>query len=563
MVDCMRRALLAVASALVASLTLSVPVPAHAATPDLRVFMVSDSVGLGAKTAMPKAFPAGWQVTVTGKPALFVEQLVSQYVTYQPTSVIGDHAIVAGGYNYPYWDPARFDRSIDLMISELLRKGAKRVFWVTLREVKPQYITASAWQQVQPYYWYFPRVNQHLRDALARHPQLSLIDWASIADRSGLTYDAIHLNTTGATEYSALAAATVLSGATRRPAGTVSEIVVPGVDDGNGGTVAPLAVALQTTVVNPRTSGFVSAYPCDVPRPAVAMLNFQPALTTGAQTVVAPSADGRICVYQSAAAHVVVDLAGTFDATAAVSMPPPSRALDSRNSPLPPVSQPFVVRPAEHGVAADAAAVLLGVTTIGGFTAGDVFVHPCAQGPGAAPTRTTAPGVPLNNLVVVAADAAGEVCIRVTQPSHVIVDVLGSFAAGSDIHPLAPQRIFDTRFLSAGLQPAGTVLALQIGHIRVDPSATAVIVTAGSTFSATRGFVTPYPCDAPRPNTAMLTTLPNRAAASSGFAGLSATGLGCFYLHSAMHLTLDLSGWTGAGFVRTAPRRLLDTRVQS
>lgn len=561
MVDSVRRALLVMAASLAISLAEPTPAPAQAATADQRVFMVSDSVGLGAKTAMPKAFPAGWQVTVTGKPALFVEQLVSQYVTYQSTSLFGDHAIVAGGYNYPYWDPARFDRSIDLMVSELLRKGTKRIFWVTLREVKPQYITASAWQGVQPYYWYFPRVNQHLRDALVRHPQLSLIDWASIADRSGLTYDAIHLNTTGAAEYSTLAAGTVLSASTRRPAGTVSEITVPGIDDGAGGSVVPSAVAVQATVVNPRTPGFLAAYPCDAPRPAVATLNFQAAQTVGTQTVVAPSADGRICVYQSTAAHVVVDLAGTFDTTAAVSMPMPSRALDSRTASLPPVSQPFVVRPAEHGIAGDASAVILGVTTIGGFVAGDVFVFPCAQGPGTAPNRTTVPGVPLNNLVVLPADAAGEVCIKVTQPSQVIVDVLGSFSAGSDIHPLASQRIFDTRSLSAGLQPAGTVLSLQIGSALVDPSATAVIVTAGSTFSATRGFVTSYQCDVPRPRTALLNTLPNRAASTSGFVGLSATGAGCFYLHSAMHLAVDLTGWTGSGFLRTPPVRLLDTRL--
>jgi hypothetical protein len=55
-------------------------------------------------------------------------------------------------------------------------KGARHVIWVTLREVKPQYVSASAWQQIQPYYWYFPEVNAHLRAALARHPQLTLAD---------------------------------------------------------------------------------------------------------------------------------------------------------------------------------------------------------------------------------------------------------------------------------------------------------------------------------------------------------------------------------------------------
>ena len=81
------------------------------------------------------------------------------------------------------------------MVATLLEAGVKHVFWVTLREVKPQYISPAAWRQIQPYYWYFPTVNDHLERALARHPNLSLIDWAAVADQPGLTYDAIHLNT--------------------------------------------------------------------------------------------------------------------------------------------------------------------------------------------------------------------------------------------------------------------------------------------------------------------------------------------------------------------------------
>jgi hypothetical protein len=50
---------------------------------------------------------------------------------------------IAGGYNYPYWDPARFDRSIDSMIATLTSAGVKHVYWVTLREVKPQYISGA------------------------------------------------------------------------------------------------------------------------------------------------------------------------------------------------------------------------------------------------------------------------------------------------------------------------------------------------------------------------------------------------------------------------------------
>ena len=101
------------------------------------------------------------------------------------------------------------------MIATLRAAGAAHILWVTLREVKPQYITASAWRQVQPYYWYFPTVNAHLRAALARHPDLSLADWAAVADRPGLTYDAIHLNTAGAALYAATIAEAAAAASTR------------------------------------------------------------------------------------------------------------------------------------------------------------------------------------------------------------------------------------------------------------------------------------------------------------------------------------------------------------
>ncbi|MBI5089406.1 MAG: hypothetical protein HZB15_11270, partial [Actinobacteria bacterium] len=241
-----------VAGALLAGAT-SVAVPARtsaAPPPAHRVYVVTDSVGLGAKNALPAAFPADWQVTVDGTPALFVEQLESKHVRERMATtpeVFGDVAVVAGGYNYPYWDPARFDRSIDSIIVALREAGVKHVLWVMLREVKEQYVTASAWRQVQPYYWYFPDVNRHLEAALARNPDLTLVDWPAAADRSDITYDAIHLNTTGAALYSQLIASATMAVLDRPAAGSVQRIVV----DGRAGVPAgAAAVALNLTVAS-------------------------------------------------------------------------------------------------------------------------------------------------------------------------------------------------------------------------------------------------------------------------------------------------------------------------
>ena len=148
----MRRTLPLVLVAVFAATSLAPVAPAHGA-PAPRLFVVADSVGLSAKDAIPRAFP-GWDVTVTGRPAVFTDTAVSEYVA--PAATLPEVTVVATGYNYPFWDPARFDRSVDAMVDTLVAKGVRQVIWVTLREVKPQYVSAGAWHDVQPYYWYFP-----------------------------------------------------------------------------------------------------------------------------------------------------------------------------------------------------------------------------------------------------------------------------------------------------------------------------------------------------------------------------------------------------------------------
>ena len=301
------------------------PTPNGRATAELGplpgVYMVTDSVGLGAKDAVPAAFP-GRTVVVDGHPALFVEmlqdRLVRPRIASNPELFANGIAVVAGGYNYPYWDPARFDRSIDQMIATLRAAGAAHILWVTLREVKPQYITASAWRQVQPYYWYFPTVNAHLRAALARHPDLSLADWAAVADRPGLTYDAIHLNTAGAALYAATIAEAAAAASTRLAAGSVTPVQVAGI--GNVPADAA-AVAVNLTAVNARAAGFITAYPCGRDRPFTANGNHAAAATVNGAAIVEVGDGGRICLFNSAPTDLVARRAGLVLGTPTASWP--------------------------------------------------------------------------------------------------------------------------------------------------------------------------------------------------------------------------------------------------
>ena len=225
-----------------------------------------------------------------GRPAVFTDVAVTDYVA--PAGALPEVAVVATGYNYPFWDPDRFDRSVDAMIDALVARGVRHVVWVTLREVKPQYISASAWAQVQPYYWYFPTVNQHLRAALARHPELVLADWAAVADAPGLSYDAIHLNTTGAARYARLVR-TEVDGFTRLKAGRTLAAQVTGVA---GVPNDAAAVAINVTVTDPKYAGYLTVSPCGATA-GTSNLNYEWDTTVANHALVKPGPDGLSLIH--------------------------------------------------------------------------------------------------------------------------------------------------------------------------------------------------------------------------------------------------------------------------
>ena len=406
--------------------------------------------GSARRTQSPPAFPADWQVTVDGTPALFVEQLESKHVRTQMAAnpgVFGDYAIVAGGYNYPFWDPARFDRSVDSIISAFEQAGVKYIFWVTLREVKPQYITAGAWTQVQPYYWYFPTVNEHLRAAVARHPNLSLIDWAAIADRPGLTYDAIHLNTFGASEYANNIARVVMSAASRVKAGTTTTVKVAGA---GGVPTDATAVSLNLTVTNPRTPGFLTAYPCDQERPSTSNANFTSDNTVAAAAIVPVAADGTVCVYTSADTHLIVDVMGSFEGADGYIRAGPTAAHRHARSRRRRLGRPRPTARAGCRARSRGGAAILNVTAVAGAQAGFVTVYRCGDPVPGTSNVNFGPGGVVPNLVVAEADATGGVCLFANQPTHLVVDLFGGLTAGAvSLHE--PVRAVDTR--TAGVSP--------------------------------------------------------------------------------------------------------------
>ena len=557
---------MAIAAMVVGGLVDGSPPVGAVAPREHRVMLVTDSVGLGVRGVLDEFFPADWDVSIVGEPARFVEQLESNFV--RPNLFrTGDHVVIAGGYNYPYWDAARFERSVDSIVNTLTDAGVKHVYWVTLRDVKPQYISASAWRQVQPYYWYFPTVNEHLERALARHPNLTLVDWAAAADRPGVTYDAIHLNRPGAELYSSLIARAVRDNATRPPNDGITRVRVATPAQVASGDVA--AAAINLTSVRGRTTGFLSAAPCEQEPGRSSNLNHRRDQVIAASAIVPVGPSGEICVYNKQAGHVVVDAFGTFGADAHLIDGDPVRVLDTR-SPAGNARQPgnierrvAAVNTSRAGGAELDRTVALNVTVLQAAGKGFATVHEC----GVAPTDTSNVNflatAAAPNLVITQADSSGDICVTATQDAHLIVDVLGVFGPDSTVATSAPSRLVDTR---GGAGPvAGQVVEIQVPvpQSTEDDDASpddGIVANLTIVRAQANGYATAYPCAAGRPATSNINYVGGATIANAVVIEPDVNGKVCVFTSQPAEVLFDLMARTGIGFDGITPTRFSDSR---
>ena len=530
---------------------LALPPVASAIPPaSTTLFLVSDSVGLGAKGAIARAFP-GWQVTVTGKAGIFTEQLV-RYVTQAPASQFGDEAVVATGYNYPYWAPARFDAAIDQMMTALIAKGVQRVFWVTMREVKPAWYPkwnglTGAYKKL---YLSYPAANDQLRNAMNRWPQLSILDWAAITDQVGITSDAIHFFgdfSAGAQRYAGMVYSGVMNARTRQPADTVTEVQVTGRE---GVPEGALAASLTITVVHPRQGGFVTAYPCGTERPTVANLTHRASETVASSAVVPIGVDGKVCLFQSSAGHLVVDLNGVFGAESGFLPLTPQRSVDTRGGPAPMPDTVITARLGDLVGAPDgpflAAVNLTGIAS----RDGSVRVFTCGNWVPPTVSRPIEGGRTQGIAVIVATDANGDVCLHATGGVHMVLDVFAAFPVAAGLQPDLAQRVVDTRTNGGALAPL-------VDRQVLPPGDGSAMVTLTAVDPQGIGFVTARPCGSDA-LTSVLNVVPNHQQSGSAIVSL-ATGL-CVRSSVATQVLVDRWGSAGSAYTAVTPVRLLDTR---
>ncbi len=215
----------------------------------------------------------------------------------------------------------------------------------------------------------------------------------------------------------------------------------------------------------------------------------------------------------------------------------------------------------------DAVGVALNVTVTGPLAPGYLTVFPCGAPP-LASNLNFVPGQTLPNFVIAALDADGDVCIRTSGTTDVVVDLAGYVPAGSDLTMLPePRRFLDTRDGTGAPKArvrAGEVLAVQVaGTHGVPAGATSVVFNATAVSPSAPGFLTVFPCGA-LPPTSTLNYTAGAIVPNLVVTALDPAGRVCFYAMTDTDVVADVAAFrTGGGgwSMLSQPLRVVDTRI--
>ena len=191
------------------------------------------------------------------------------------------------------------------------------------------------------------------------------------------------------------------------------------------------AASLNVTAVAPGLAGFVTVWPCGVPRPNASNLNYV-ANDVMPNGVIAPiGVDGSVCLFSLAETDLLVDVAGWFEGDAFVGATP-KRLIDTRNGTggrLTKVEQTTPLSTQVTGINANTAVgsatripltaqtVALNITVVNPEADGYVTVYPCDVPRPNASNLNYVAGQVIANGVLAPTSLDGKVCIFSLQTS--------------------------------------------------------------------------------------------------------------------------------------------------
>ena len=359
-----------------------------------------------------------------------------------------------------------------------------------------------------------------------------------------------------------------------------SSFVLP---NGSLGEVPSTATAasLNITVVSPDAPGFITVWPCGLPRPLASNINFEAGSTIPNGVIASLGSDGAACLYSSVETDIVVDLAGWFDAEAYQGATP-TRLVDTRDgtgaapgltNTAAPIQVPVAGLPVTSALGAataipdDVGAVAFNVTAVEPTGPGFVTVWPCEAARPNASNLNFAAGDIIANGVIAPAGSNGVVCAFSSAPTHMIVDLAGWFP-GETFTGVTPTRLLDTRDGGGAKVSTGGVVevATRRPGFEVPSDAAALSLNVTVTGAEGPGFITVWPCDLDRPNASNVNYVAGQTIANNVMTTIGASGKVCAFASAPTHVIVDIAGWVnGSGekttFSGVKPTRVGDTRT--
>lgn len=193
------------------------------------------------------------------------------------------------------------------------------------------------------------------------------------------------------------------------------------------------AAALTITATDSGSPGHLTVHPCGQPAPAVSSLNYVPGADVANMVIAQAGAAGEVCISPSSPTHMVVDLIGRYPTGSGFAAMPAQRILDTRSGP--PVSGVAATQLPGGGMR------IANLTVTDGASPGWARAFPCGAPEPPTSNINYRPGQTVANAMIV---PSGQLCVRTSTPTHVIVDAYGGLAAG-EYAAVLPVRLLDSR----------------------------------------------------------------------------------------------------------------------
>jgi hypothetical protein len=320
------------------------------------------------------------------------------------------------------------------------------------------------------------------------------------------------------------------------------------------------AYSVNATVVPHGFLGFLTAFPCGQTLPLASTLNATDGRVKAAAAIVPAGTNGGLCFFSTNDTDLVLDINGYFvpnsSPTALAFFPvTPCRVVDTRLAAGPlggpgiagNAARTFPVLSGPCNLPATAKAYSMNFTAVPQGPLGFLTTWPADQPQPLVSTLNANLGGVTANSAIVPAAANGDISVFVSNPSDVVIDVNGYFAApaagGLSLFALTPCRVLDTR-TSPVHPPTASPFDVSVALSGCGAPATAQSFVLNATVvpPAPFGFLTLWPAGTTQPLVSTLNAIDGAITSNMAIVPTANGAISAFGSHP-VQLILDISGY--------------------